>query len=584
MLKSLRLFMLTAAVGAVAFAAMPLEGQQPDASTAITAPTGTASMPSHCGLPWTSPVTDASLASNEPIAPLLEGLGSLHYKVTTSAPRAQTFFDQGLRLIYAFNHAEAVRAFKEAQRLDPMCAMCYWGESYALGPNINDPLPPERELEAYKALQKALEHKAHASPVEQAMIDALASRYVADPAKADRRALDTAYMNAMAKVEAQYPQDSEVGTIHVASIMETRPWEYWQPDGKPNPGIAVAVKKLESLLAAFPDHPGAHHYYIHIVEATPTPDRGVPSADRLESLMPGAGHLVHMPAHIYVRVGRYADASASNERAILADEEYIAQCQAQGIYPIGYYPHNIHFLWSASTMEGRSKVAIESARKVAAKMPIDFLKEFVAGQDFVATPYYALVRFGKWDEMLTEGAPASDLVFVKAMWHYGRAMAFTAKTQLDRARTEREALEALESHKQLQGQELAGTSLVSILQLAGHVIEGEMAAKDGRIDEAVTHLRTAVEMQDKQRYNEPPTWNYPVRQSLGAVLAEAGRHAEAEAVYRKDLEQYRENGWSLYGLAQALRAQQKVAEADAIHARFERAWSRADVTITASRF
>lgn len=577
-MKTIRLIRTVTLVGAVGVLSTPVRGVvAQDAAT----PKSTAG---HCAAAWQSPVTDASLASKTPIAPLLTGLGSLHYAITTSNERAQVFFDQGLRLIYGFNHAEAVRSFKEAQRLDPMCAMCYWGESYALGPNINDPLPPEREAQAYVVLQRALEHKAHASEVERALIEALAARYIATPQEDRRRPLDLAFMDAMAKVADRFPNDPEVRTLSTAAIMETRPWDYWQRGGTPNPGIAKGVANLEWVLKNYPNHPGAHHYYIHIVEATSTPDRGVPSADILESLMPGAGHLVHMPSHIYARVGRYADASASNERAMLADEDYIAQCQAQGIYPIGYYPHNIHFLWSASTMEGRSKVAIDAARKVAAKMPQDFLKEYVAGQDFMATPYFALVRFGKWDEMLTEGAPPKDLAFMNAMWHYGRGIAFAAEKQFERAEAERAALAVFKAHAQLQGVKAAGTPLVSVVELAEHLVLGEIAAKRGATNEAVSYFQKAVEMQDLQRYNEPPTWHYPVRQSLGAVLLEAGRARDAEAVYMEDLKQNRENGWSLYGLSKALRAQERNAEADAIQARFDRAWERADVKLTSSRF
>ena len=577
-MRTTRLMWVVPFVGALGTLSAPLHAQM--ANESVT-PKSTAA---HCAAPWTSPVTDADLTSKTPIAPLLKGLGSLHFAVTTSNERAQIFFDQGLRLIYGFNHAEAVRSFKEAQRLDPMCAMCYWGESYALGPNINDPLPPEREAQAYVVLQKALEHKMHASELERALIEALVARYIVTPKEDQRKQLDVNFMEAMAKVADRFPNDPEVRTLYTASIMETRPWEYWKKGDEPNPGIAKGVANLEWVIKNYPNHPGAHHYYIHIVEATSTPDRGVPSADVLESLMPGAGHLVHMPSHIYARVGRYADASASNERAMLADEDYIAQCQAQGIYPIGYYPHNIHFLWSASTMEGRSKVAIDAARKVAAKMPQDFLKEYVAGQDFMATPYFALVRFGRWDEMLTEGAPPKDLAYLNAMWHYGRGVAFAAKKQFDRAEAERAALAAFKADKQLQGVEAAGTPLTSVVELAEHLVQGEIAAKRGNVDEAISHFQRAVEMQDMQRYSEPPTWHYPVRESLGAVLLEAGRTKEAEAVYAEDLKRNRENGWSLYGLWKTLEAQGRRAEAEALQARFVRAWERADVTLTASRF
>jgi tetratricopeptide (TPR) repeat protein len=535
-------------------------------------------------VPPASPASARQDGRDAPLAPLLKGLGSLHYKVTTTSDRAQTFFDQGLRLVYAFNHLEAIRSFREAARLDPGCGMCYWGESYALGPNINDPITPEREAEAYTALQKAMALKDRLTETERGFIDALSTRYSTGK-HPDRRKFDAAFARAMQQFAARYPNDPEVMTIYVASVMETRPWEYWRKNDEPQPGIKEALAALESVLRQFPDHPGGHHYYIHMVEATSTPDRGVPSADKLESLMPGAGHMVHMPSHIYMRVGRYADASAHNERAVLADEDYIAQCQAQGLYPVAYYPHNIHFLWSSSTMEGRSEVAIDAARKVAAKIPHELAASgLVPLQDFIVTPYYALIRFGRWSEMLTEAEPAKDLAFVRAMWHYGRGIAFTARGQIDRAAAELAAMRGLRSHASLDGAELAGTKLTTLIDLAGTIVEGEMAAKQGRTDEAVKLFEEAVKLQDGFRYNEPPTWHYPVRQSLGAVLLSAGRAKEAAAVYAADLAANRENGWSLFGLARALAATGRTDEAAAVESRFRRAWARADVALASSRF
>jgi predicted Zn-dependent protease len=372
--------------------------------------------------------------------------------------------------------------------------------------------------------------------------------------------------------------------MYAAAAMEARPWQYWKEGDVPEPEIAAALATLERMIREYPDHPGAHHFYIHIVEATSTPERGVPSADKLESLMPGAGHLVHMPAHIYMRVGRYADASESSVRAIAADEDYLAQCQAQGLYPVGYYPHNIHFLWSAATMEGRSAVALDAARKVAAKLNHDMLHEAVALQDFQSVPYYAFVRFGRWEEMLTEGQPPKHFAFTTAMWRYGRGVAFAARGQHERARHELEALAAVRASPSLKGAELAGTPLPALADLAAKILEGEIAARERKFDAAIASLTEAVGLQDAQRYNEPPTWHYPVRQSLGAVLLAAGRPAEAEAVYREDLRRNPENGWSLFGLATSLEGQQKGHEAQQAWARYRQAWGRADVTLTASRF
>jgi tetratricopeptide (TPR) repeat protein len=522
-------------------------------------------------------------APNTPVAPLLTNLGTLHYKVTTSIPRAQVFFDQGLRLVYGFNHAEAVRAFKEAQRLDPQCAMCFWGEAYALGPNVNDPITPDREKEAFAALQRARSLTPRATDSEKGLIEALTARYTDAPA-GDRAARDEAFTAAMKALAARFPADPDINTMYAAAAMEARPWNYWKEADVPEPGIAHAVTTLERVLQDHPDHPGANHFYIHIVEATSTPDRAVASADKLESLMPGAGHMVHMPAHIYIRVGRYADASESNVRAIAADEDYLAQCQAQGMYPVGYYPHNIHFLWYAATMEGRSEVALDAARKVATKLGHGVLHDVVALQDFQSVPYYAFVRFGRWQEMLTEGEPSNDLAFTRAMWHYGRGAAFAARGQGDRARAELESLRGQMGQPSLKSADLAGTPLTSLVDLAAKVLEGEIAARERRYDDAVASFTDAVRMQDAQRYYEPPRWHYPIRQSLGAALLAAGRPAEAETIYREDLGRNRENGWSLFGLAKSLEAQQKMDEAQAVNARFRRAWARADVTLTASTF
>jgi tetratricopeptide (TPR) repeat protein len=521
--------------------------------------------------------------ADTPLAPLLTNLGTLHHRITTASPRAQVFFDQGLRLVYGFNHAEAARSFREAQRADPDCAMCFWGEAYALGPNVNDPLTPEREKEAHAALQKARARAAGTTDAERGLIAALAPRYSDAPA-GDRSARDAAFTTAMKALAARFPHDPEINTMYAAAAMEARPWKYWKEQDVPEPEIAEALATLERMIQEHPDHPGAHHFYIHLVEATNTPDRGVPSADKLEGLMPGAGHLVHMPAHIYMRVGRYADASESNVRAIAADEDYLAQCQAQGLYPVSYYPHNVHFLWAATTMEGRSGVALDAARKVAAKLSHEVLHSAVMLQDFQSVPYYAFVRFGHWEEMLTEGQPSKDFAFTTAMWHYGRGVAFAARGQGDRARAELEAVRAQRAHPSLTGAELAGTPLPALVDLAATVLEGELASREGRHDAAVATLTVAVGMQDAQRYNEPPTWHYPLRQSLGAALLAAGRAAESEAVYREDLRRNRENGWSLFGLAKSLEAQQKSAEAATTWVRFRRAWARADVTLTASRF
>lgn len=529
-------------------------------------------------------LTVVSVAENDkPIAPKLTGLGDWHFDVTTSSDDAQAFFDQGLRLTYGFNHSEAIRAFQEAARLDPGFAMAYWGEALALGPNINDPMPKERELLAVAAIRKAQELAGSVSEKERDFIDALATRYTEDE-DADRADYDQAYADAMRKVWKKYPTDPEAGTLFAAAVMDTMPWHYWTEDLAPRPGTDDVIAALENVVAAHPDHPGAHHYYIHIVEASSDASRGVDSAERLAQLMPGSGHLVHMPSHIYLRVGRYADASDTNVEAILADEDYIAQCQAQGLYPIGYYPHNIHFLWASSSLEGRSEVAIDAAEKTASRVPIDMAEHVGNLQWFLATPTFAMVRFGRWSEILTTPPPAADMPYLMGMWHYARGVAFAARNQLERADAELAALEKIAAMPEMEEYNLNNASGTHIMNLAAALVAGESAAKAGDIDDAVEHLERAVELYDDLPYMEPPTWHYPVRQSLGAVLLDAGRLEDAEAVYREDLKKWPNNGWSLFGLLQTLRAQGRTREADEVQARFDKEWSRADVTLTSSRF
>jgi len=382
----------------------------------------------------------------------------------------------------------------------------------------------------------------------------------------------------------KYPNDPEVGTLVTAAIMNTMPWNYWTENKEPRDGTAEVVDALERVMARYPDHPGANHYYIHIIEASRDPSRGVPAAERLATLMPGAGHLVHMPSHIYLRVGRYDDASDANVEAIMADEDYIAQCQAQGLYPIGYYPHNIHFLWASSSLEGRSEVAIDAAEKTASRVPIDMAKAVSNLQWFLVTPTNALVRFGRWQEVLTMPPPAADMPFLTGMWHYARGVAFAARNQTKRADDELEALLKIAAMPEMQKMVLNNASGTHILNIAAAIVAGEAAAKAGDTDKSVEQLSKAVQLQDDLSYMEPPTWHYPVRQSLGAVLLDAGRLEDAEAVYRESLENWPNNGWSLFGLLQTLRAQGRTREAAEVEKQFEKAWSRADITLTASRF
>jgi tetratricopeptide (TPR) repeat protein len=516
------------------------------------------------------------------LAPRLQNLGDYVFKVTTKGERAQLFINQGLNLTYGFNHEEAGRAFREAARLDPDCAMAYWGQALVLGPNINIPMNAANEPKAYELAQKAVALKSHASPREQAYIDALAQRYSGKAA--DRTERDRAYADAMRELHKRYPDDPDAATLFAESLMDLRPWNYWTRDYRPYPETTEAIAALESVLQHNPNHPGANHYYIHVMEL-PYPERAEAAADRLTTLMPGAGHMVHMPAHIYERVGRYADSSAANERAILADEDYISQCRAQGLYPVTYYPHNLHFLWSAATMEGRSHVAIEAARKTAAQIPPEALKEAPILEGYLVVPYYALTRFGKWQEILQEPRPAHDSPFVMGVWHYARGMAYAGLGQFDNAAGELQKLRDIaESPALAKEATWSNNTAPAILGVAVEALAGETAARQQRYEDAIAHLDKAVRLEDALVYVEPADWHYPMRQSLGAVLLQAGRPAEAEVVYWDDLRRNPENGWSLFGLKESLLAEGKKDQAADIDKRFQKAWARADVTLTASRF
>ncbi len=516
------------------------------------------------------------------LAPRLQNLGSHAFPVSTANREAQLFINQGLNLSYAFNHAESRRAFREAARLDPNLAMAYWGQALVLGPNINAMMEPNEEPEAYELVQKATSLMQDASPREQALIRALAARY---SGKADdRTANDRAYADAMRQVHRQFPDDLDVATLYVESLMDLRPWGYWMPDGTPNEGTAEAVGLVEDVIRRNPQHPGALHLYIHLVEATSTPERAEQAADTLLTLMPAAGHMVHMPAHIYQRVGRYADAIKSNQLAIVADEDYITQCRAQGLYPMGYYPHNIHFLWFAAAADGQSALAIESARKLAERIDDETMAQAPMLAAFRVVPYWALTRFGRWDDMLREPEPPAGNAFLRGGWHFARGLALVAQGDPDRAGEELVKLREVMKDPSLDAPLFSPNTGRAVLGPGPDVLAGEIAAARGEYDKAVAHLERAVRLEDALVYTEPAEWQSPPRLTLGAVLLEAGRAAEAETVYWEDLKRNRNSGWALQGLVQALRAQGKTDQAAAVEGRLTEAWARADVTLPGSRF
>ena len=516
------------------------------------------------------------------LAPRLQNLGKHTFPVTTKSKEAQLFMNQGLNLSYAFNHAESARAFKEAARLDPDLAMAHWGQALVLGPNINAAMDPASEPIALEAIKKAIALKAKASPREQAYIDALAERYSGKAE--DRAARDKAYAAAMRKVHERFPDDLDAAALYAESMMDLRPWGYWSRDGQPYEGTAEVVSVIEKVIERNPNHPGALHLYIHLMESTDKVDKAEGPADRLLTLMPAAGHMVHMPAHIYQRVGRYADAARSNELAIAADEDYITQCQAQGLYPMGYYPHNIHFLWFAAAADGRSKLAIDSARKSATKVDEAALKQVPLLAIFRIVPYFALTRFGKWDEMLREPAPPSFSPYSTGIYHYARGISFVAKGQPDAAEQELAKLKETLKDPILDQPLFSPNTGRAVLSIAPEVLAAEIAASKKNYDVALAHLERAVRLEDALVYTEPSEWHYPPRQALAAVLLEAGRAAEAETVYWEDLKRNRNNGWSLFGVSQALRAQGKTDQAALAEARFKKSWERADVVPVNSRF
>ncbi|CUQ65781.1 conserved exported protein of unknown function [Candidatus Nitrospira inopinata] len=526
-------------------------------------------------------VFGASGGEARPTVSLYDNLGTLHHPVTTTSDQAQRYFDQGLRLVYAFNHEEAVLAFEEAARLDPSAAMPYWGIALALGPNINAPVTKEGERKALEALRKARAHSAHASEAERRYIEALGKRYGSKGEP--RKVRDKAYADAMRALWRDFPDDADAGVLFAEALMDLRPWDLWTPTGKPKPGTEEIVSTLESVLARFPDHPGACHYYIHAVEASPAPERALACADRLSGLMPGAGHLVHMPAHIYMRLGRYHEAAERNTHAALVDRHYLAGRTLAGEYADAYYAHNLHFLWASLAMEGRKTESLKIARQLTTMVTEHKAQKDKWKEGYLPTPLWSLIRFGQWSDLLREPAPHASLRLHHAIWRLGRGLALTATGRLPEAEAEMAVLAA--STKQVgRPRTDEGKIERAMIKIAERLLAGEIAARRGRYGEAIASLRDAVKMEEDLPYIEPPYWPIPVRHYLGDVLLAAGRYGDAEEEYRADLVRHPHNGWALFGLVKSLRAQEKVREAEEVERQFKAAWSYADVTLTGSRF
>lgn len=521
-------------------------------------------------------------------APLFEGMGEFHRDITTSDPDAQKYFDQGMVLAFGFNHAESIRSFRAAQTLDPSCAMCFWGEALATGPNINVTangkavMTPDEQIAAYAALQKAVELSPNATESEQDVIHALEARYAPEPVE-DRTDLDLAYATALGELVEKYPADDDIAAMYAEAWMNTMPWDYWSDSVTPRPEAVGPINALETIIARSPEHPLALHLYIHALEASAEPGRAEVAADTLANLVPGSGHLVHMPAHIYWRVGRYNDAAEANIRAAKVDEDYIAACNAQGFYPALYYPHNIHFLWASASMQGQSAVAIEAGEKVAANVRLEMIDQFPTVEFFHTIPLLTLVQFARWEDILAREQPREDLAFSNAIWHYARGIALARSGDVAGAKTEQVALVPLMANEKVLYLDGADYPASVLLGIANDLLEGEIALAEGDAATAIAHFENAVAVQDQLPYMEPPFWYYPTRQTLGYALLEAGRAAEAETVYRKDLEDYPHNGWSMKGLINALEAQNKTDEAEQFRMHFDQAWSMADVEIGSSR-
>ncbi len=542
--------------------------------------------------PETRPANEFAKAPILPViapvgATLLEGLGDHQMPISTSQDEAQRWFDQALMLTYGFNHDAAERSFLRALEIDPSCAMCWWGSALVLGPHVNAAMDPAQNPVAWERLQAAQSLAGEASQREQDYIEALSARYAKNPPD-DRRALDIAYANAMAALVAKYPDDLDAATLHAEALMDLQPWDFWDENGQARGNTTDIVERLEATLARDDTHPGALHLYIHAVEASPNPERGAAAADRLRDLIPGSGHLVHMPAHIYARVGRWHDAALVNQDAILADDLYLATCRpTPGVYPLGYVPHNHHFLWFAATMAGERATAMAAADATGERTrdpELMRLPGMEALQQFSLTPLFARVRFGLWDEVVAQPRPPEDLAFQVAIWHYAQGLAAIRQDRLADAQQHHQMLLGAIENPAIRELLMWGRySLLQGVQVAERVLAGELAAARGEDEAAEAALREAVALEDAIPYDEPPGWHAPVRQTLGAVLLEMERAQDAETVYREELRRNPGNGWSLYGLAEALAAQQQEEAAAAVRERFEQSWAHADFKLTASR-
>jgi len=545
----------------------------------IGAAAGTVTAQEHEGHEHGTPMAADSSGGGR--TPIYDNLGSYHMAITARSPVAQQYFDQGLRLTYGFNHDEAIKSYTEGARADSTCAMCWWGIAYALGPNINVPMDTGAVRPAWAALRQAVKLAPLVSAHDQAYIKALEARYGAEPV-ANRTPLDSAWAKAIGEVSRRYPKDDDAATLHAEALMDLRPWNYWTNAGKPlAPSTLEQVAILERVTTRNPNHPGACHFFIHAIEASNFAQKAVPCAERLGSLVPGAGHLVHMPTHIYMRLGRWEAAVEHNAMAVHVDQQYLEARHPTGVYPLGYVPHNYHVMWEALNMTGRSAEALAAARTIAEKVPAAVVHMIPPFEYYTPVVLFTLARFSRWDDALAEPAPAADLHYSTGIWYYVRGLAFAATDQLDSAAVARDSVAAIAAR--IPPEQMANlNSSKTLLQIGERSLSAELARRQGRLDEAVKIYREGIALEDNLTYDEPTAWALPLRQQLGAMLLTAKRGKEAEQAFRQDLVRYPNNGWSLHGLAEALRVQGRAREADVVEARFRKVWAKSDVTLAQS--
>lgn len=575
MTKTLYYLTLSATVGFLACNDSPATGKDKPADKTATV--------AGCGKPQT---TDKAWYTSGKKAPLFNNLQGIDFRITTTSPEAQQYFNQGMMLAYGFNHAEAARSFFEATRLDSNCAMAYWGFAYVLGPNYNAGMEDDNYQRAYAAAEKAKALSANCTPKEKALINALGARYAAEP-PASRAPLDQAYAAAMKQVYNQYPSDPDVGALYGESLMDLHPWDLYDKITKqPRAWTPELLAVLEHLMKVNPRHPGAHHFYMHALEASATPEKALPSAALLDTLVRGSGHLLHMPSHIYINTGDYHLGSISNVHAVESDSIYTTACHAQGAYPLAYYPHNYHFLAATATLEGNSKLAWSAAKELQRHTATDLMADpaWSTLQHYYTIPYYIAVKFAMWDTILAlPFQPGDSLLYPSAMRHYAKGMAYAGKNDLANAQKELSILKTQAADTTLKHLTIwLINTAADLVHIAERILEADIAAKQKQYDAAITSLKEAVKIEDALNYNEPPDWFFSVRHHLGAVLLQAGKYAEAEKVYREDLKTWKKNGWALIGLQAALQGQHKDAEAKKAKAAFDEAWQYADVKIESS--